>query len=181
MTTTTSDQPGRTKNLLVPILGGLLVAITTPAGSTVREVSFLTHVTLTGTVESDGSPVGSAAVRVDDHGPSGSTGETGWSLLAAVDNGPQRPAHRRRRHPVAHPKVLPGQGCRRHRPGGRALPETRLLRVSESTSRVGHRTRSHGRRDALAARAADEALRAVQDVAHSRPAPLERDQVRSFC
>jgi hypothetical protein len=193
----TSDKPSKrpewTKTLIIPVLvtviGGLLVAVTTPAGSAVREVFFPTRVALSGIVESGGSPVGSASVRVDDHGPNGNTDETGRFQLADVDNG-------------NHNLHVEAAGIQSHihkfaLASGAPATDLGVIKV-EPYLRLGYfasvKPPSGPSSDpkvkydvTLWLFGGDEALRTVQEVAYTRPAPLPRDQVRgadlarSFC
>lgn len=61
-------RPEWLKNLTLPtlvvVLGALLVAILTPAGTAVREFVFPTKATISGTVELNGAPAGQATVRL---------------------------------------------------------------------------------------------------------------------
>jgi PASTA domain/Carboxypeptidase regulatory-like domain len=188
-----SKRPEWIKNLIIPVLvtviGGLLVAITIPAGSTVREVFFPTRVTVTGIVESGGAPVRSASIRVDDDGPNATTDETGRFQLADVDNG-------------KHDLHVDAAGIRSHThkfslASGAPATDLGIIKV-EPYLRLGYYasmkppTRPSGdpkvKYDVtLWLIGGDDAMRTVQEVAYTRPAPLPRDQVRgadlarSFC
>lgn len=86
-----SDRRDWTKNLVIPVLvavlGGLLLVVFTPAGTSARELFFPTKAAVTGTVELDGAPVPKAAVRLDDDDKTVATDAAGRFQLTDVRRG----------------------------------------------------------------------------------------------
>jgi hypothetical protein len=188
-----SKRPEWTKTLVIPVLatviGGLLVAITTPAGPAVREVFFPTRATVTGIVESGGASVRRASIQVDDDGPNAVTDETGRFQLADVDNG-------------RHDLHVEAAGIQSHThkfslPSGAQATDLGVIKV-EPYLRLGYyasvKPPTGPSADpkvkydlTLWLFGGDDAMRTVQEVTYIRPAPLPRDQVRgadlarSFC
>lgn len=190
---TKPKRPEWVRNLVVPVLvtviGGLLVAITTPAGAAVREVFFPTRVAVSGVVESGGVPVRDARVQVGADGPNASTDEAGRFQLTDVGNG-------------KHDLRIEAAGIRSHvhkfsLASGAPATDLGIIKVAPYL-RLGYYasvkppTQPAGdpkvKYDVtLWLFGGDDAMRTVLAVAYTRPAPLPRDQVRgagldqSFC